>query len=369
MKNILLLFCLITIGCRFSQAQNLSSEKYETSIKKYFDSNNTEPIEGIYKVIEGTYYRIAIKKSGEKFIATVIEAENKDDWKAGNLKATIEKSSLPNIFSIRWLIGDKTPIETIGKLENEALFKLTLPSGLYGSEEDMILLKMYPLVNSQVDKKRSGKIVSGSGFFVSTNGVIATNEHVIENAKTIEIFLSNDIGNFSYNAKLLIKDQINDVALIQIDDKNFEGLTVLPYGISDKAEIGENSFTIGYPLNDVMGSNYKLTNGIISAISGIEDDVRYYQISIPLQPGNSGGPLFNNQGNVIGITTAKLNSEAVGTSVENVNYAIKSTYLISIINMIPNISIPQPKYSLSGEELKDQVKVLKNYVCLIQVTE
>ena len=98
----------------------------------------------------------------------------------------------------------------------------------------------------------------------------------------------------------------------------------------------EKVFTIGYPLNDVMGSNYKVTDGIISSKSGIEDDVRYYQISVPLQPGNSGGPLFNKDGNIIGITSARLNSQAVGTQVENVNYAIKSSYLLNLYNMLPN---------------------------------
>ncbi len=120
------------------------------------------------------------------------------------------------------------------------------------------------------------------------------------------------------------------MALLQITDEKFKGLSSIPYSVVEKADIGEKVFTIGYPLNDIMGNNYKLSDGIISAKSGIEDDIRFYQISVPLQPGNSGGPLFNSEGNIIGLTTSRLNSKAVGTQIENVNYAIKSSYLLNL---------------------------------------
>ena len=116
-----------------------------------------------------------------------------------------------------------------------------------------------------------------------------------------------------------------------------------------------------------MGLNYKVTDGIISSKSGISDDIRYYQITVPLQPGNSGGPLFNKDGNVIGITSSRLNSEAVGTQVENVNYAIKVSYLLNLYNMLPNPLPLSTSSKLSGKELQEQIKTLKNYVCLIRI--
>lgn len=162
-------------------------------------------------------------------------------------------------------------------------------------------------------------------------------------------------------------DSKNDVALLKVDDDKFKGLTEIPYSLIEKAEIGEKAFTIGYPLNDVMGTNYKVTDGIVSSISGIDDDMRYYQISVPLQPGNSGGPLFNSSGDVIGITSARLNSKAVGTEIENVNYAIKISYLLNLYNMLPNSEQLNTTASKSTKELQDQVKILRNYVCLIKV--
>ena len=95
--------------------------------------------------------------------------------------------------------------------------------------------------------------------------------------------------------------------------------------------------------------------------------MRYYQISVPLQPGNSGGPLFNSSGDVIGITSARLNSKAVGIEVENVNYAIKISYLLNLYDMLPNSKKLNLLPSHSSKELQDQVKILKNYVCLIKV--
>jgi S1-C subfamily serine protease len=112
-----------------------------------------------------------------------------------------------------------------------------------------------------------------------------------------------------------------------------------------------------------MGENCKVTDGIISSISGIEDDKRYFQISVPIQPGNSGGPLFNKDGNIIGITSATLNSKTLNINTQNVNYAVKAFYLL---NIDKEIYLP-PTSALCNKKLEEQVQILKNYVCLIKV--
>jgi len=342
-----------------------TSNETENSLKTYFDTNKIDVLEGVYKSYQSEslgYYKFAIKKKDGKYIAIILEADNKI-WKPGEIKATFEISSMTGFYSVKWYMGDKTPFETFGALENEALLSIEFKEQNGQKKQDKFI-KMYPAADSKTTFKKSSG-ASGSGFFLSANGLIATNAHVVEGAKSIEINLSNELGNFTYKAKLVLIDSKNDVAIIRIEDETFKGLNPLPYGISEKAEIGEKAFTIGYPLNDIMGTNYKLTDGIISAKSGIADDVRYYQISVPLQPGNSGGPLFNKEGNIIGITSAKLNSKAVGTTIENVNYAIKSIYLTGLMNMLPDLNIPAPSNQLTNKELKDQVKILKNYVCII----
>lgn len=217
-----------------------------------------------------------------------------------------------------------------------------------------------------LNERKTNVISSGSGFFISINGYIATNAHVIEGAKKIFVSFSNEIEVSKYAARVVLSDSKNDVAILQITDSNFKSLAIIPFAITEKADIGEKVFTIGYPLNNIMGNNYKVSDGIISSKSGVGDDIRYYQISVPLQPGNSGGPLFNSQGNIIGLTSSRLNSETVGTDIQNVNYAIKSSYLIALYNMISNNNPLPDKSTLIGKELQDQVKILKNYVCLIE---
>lgn len=224
---------------------------------------------------------------------------------------------------------------------------------------------MFPSVNNETSPTQVK--TTGSGFFISPDGHVATNAHVISGGKSISISVSNEIGTLKYSAKVVLSDVKNDIAILKIDDTKFKPLTNIPYSLGEKADAGENVFTIGYPLNDIMGNNYKVTNGIISSKTGIGDDVRFYQISVPLQPGNSGGPLFNYQGNIIGITTSRLNSKSVGTRIENVNYAIKSSYLLTLYNMLPNSTNIILSPSLVGKDLKDQIKILKNYVCLIEI--
>lgn len=375
MKRIAILTLLFSAFGQISFGQNefrdiKTTTETETSIKNYLDSGSLDPIEGIYKTTSGTFYKIAIKKYDDtRYLAIILDAENTRKWKEGTVKAYIEKSATGTLFSIRYLLGDKSATETTAILEYGTLLTMWLPIGYYGTDEKTLFLKMYPTNKPERSKSSNAITVTGSGFFITPKGLIATNAHVVNNAKKIEIKVPNDFGNTTYNAKLILIDNRNDVAIVQIDDASFKELKPLPYGISENADIGEKSFTIGYPLNDIMGTNYKVADGIISAKTGIADDVRYYQITIPIQPGNSGGPLFNSQGNIVGITSAKLNSKAVGFQVENVNYAIKAAYLSNLINMVPNIEIPAPTNQLATKELKEQIKILKDYVCLIQVTE
>lgn len=342
----------------------------EESLKNYLSSNTLDPIEGIYKSYQSdqlSYYKFAIIKSEDKFKAIIIESDYKH-WKTGEVKAIFEQSSMKGFYSVKWYLGDKTTYQTFGNMDNEALLSIEFKDQKSGEKRQDKFIKMFPAASNNISfNKKDNLKSSGSGFFVTTSGIIATNAHVIEGAANIEITISNEIGNFTYKAKTLLVDDKNDVALLQIEDDKFKGLNNIPYGVIENSEVGSKVFTIGYPLNDVMGSNFKVTDGIISSTSGIADDVRYYQISVPIQPGNSGGPLFNKDGNVIGLTTAKLNSKAVGTQVENVNYAIKSSYLLNLYKMLPNTTSIATKSEVGSKELQDQVKILKNYVCLIRI--
>jgi S1-C subfamily serine protease len=341
----------------------------EESLRKYFSQNSLNEIEGIYKSVQNatqTYYKIGIKKYEDKYKIIIIEAEVKA-WKPGEVKGYLEPTSSDGIFSAKWYLADKDSQETFLTLENGGFF-LLIRNPLTGETIKDAFIKMFP-INSLQPKNIQGSTKFGSGFFLSTDGIIATNAHVIEGGKKITIKVKDETGENIYNAKIILSDNKNDVAILKIDDNKFKVLSSLPYGISESSDVGEKVFTIGFPLSDVMGDNFKVTDGIISSKSGIENDVRYFQITVPLQPGNSGGPLFNSVGNVVGITSAKLNSSSVGTQVENVNYAIKISYLLTLYNMLPNVMKVGETSILNNKELKEQVKVLQNYVCLIEVGE
>lgn len=341
----------------------------EQSLIDYFNSNSLDEIEGIYKSYRSDHighYKIGIKKDGSKYKAIIIESDL-DYWNIGEVKAVFEPSSMKGFYSTKWYMGDKKPFETFALMENPALLTVEFKDVETGEKRTDQFIKMYPTADIYASNSNEGLKAAGSGFIISTEGVIATNAHVIEDADRIEIYLNNEFGTKKYSAYVLLKDESNDVALLKIDDDEFMGFNSLPYSISQTTDIGEDVFTIGYPLNSLMGDNFKVTNGIISSNSGLKDDVRFIQITTPIQPGNSGGPLFNKDGNVVALTTSRLNERAVGTSIENVNYAIKATYLINIYNMLPNKEQLSKNSTLSNQDLKDQVKVLKNYVCLIKV--
>ena len=169
-------------------------------------------------------------------------------------------------------------------------------------------------------------------------------------------------GDFTpkYNAIIIATDKYNDLALLQISDNNFKGFGSIPYNVKTSvSDVGEDVFVLGYPLTSTMGDEIKLTTGVISSKTGFQGDVSLYQISAPIQPGNSGGPLFDNKGNLIGIVNAKHKDA------ENVGYAIKTSYLKNLIESSISNSILPNNNQIAGQPLTGKVKNLKNYVFMI----
>ncbi|HZM04377.1 MAG TPA: serine protease [Candidatus Saccharimonadales bacterium] len=168
----------------------------------------------------------------------------------------------------------------------------------------------------------------GSGFFVTQNGYLLTNYHVVKEAGKIKVYYKKQY----YPAKVIDVDRVNDVALLKVDGGKF-----LPLALSHKssADLGDEVFTIGFPNIEMQGVEPKYTDGKISSLAGMQDDPTEYQISVPVQPGNSGGPLCDVNGEVVGIVVARLNDMAVmrvsGVVPQNVNYAVKSEYALRLV--------------------------------------
>jgi len=182
--------------------------------------------------------------------------------------------------------------------------------------------------DQDVESGPHGEYKTGTGWV--TNGLVATNHHVIKGSKLLFVVL-NDGRRLP--AKVDTVDSENDVALLQVTGSLPPGLPLS----SSESGMGADVFTLGYPHTDIMGKNAKLSTGVVSATTGMGDDPRFYQISVPVQSGNSGGPLLNKRGEVVGLVTAKLSAETVfrhtGDLPQNVNYAVKVAHLKALIGI------------------------------------
>ena len=157
-------------------------------------------------------------------------------------------------------------------------------------------------------------------------------------------------------------DKEFDLAILKIIDPTFKINGLPPYAIKSVSDdVGTSIFTLGFPLVETLGEEIKVTNGIINSKSGFKGDSLYYQISTAIQPGSSGSPLFDKDGNLIGI----VNSKYLGA--DNVSYAIKSLYLLKLINSIPDRCELSTVNEISGKELQDQIKVINSFIYLVEV--
>lgn len=230
------------------------------------------------------------------------------------------------------------------------------------------LFRIYPVKNARIDTPVKGNneyelLATGSGILISDN-IIITNNHVIDGANKIEVVINANGIPETYSAKVLCTDKTNDLAIVCVKDEKFKNVGDAPFSIkSNVADVGTSVFAMGFPMSQYLGDEVKVTDGIISSKSGFDGDLATYQISAAIQPGNSGGPLFDNTGNLIGITSAGLDKRIA----DNVGYAIKSSYVLNLIDSAPiNIKIPNNS-NVKAKDLPDLIKTLKPYVVLLKI--
>ena len=157
---------------------------------------------------------------------------------------------------------------------------------------------------------------SGSGFIVSEDGLVVTNEHVVDNARTVRIWLTN---GRSYEGDVLERDTTSDLALIKISgNQRFDAITV---GDPSGVRVGDEVLALGFPLADRIGSDMTVTRGIVSS-KRTEAGVSLLQTDAAINPGNSGGPLVNSEGEVIGVNTSKIDVTSGGRPVDNIGFAV-----------------------------------------------
>ena len=201
---------------------------------------------------------------------------------------------------------------------------------------------------------------SGTGFFVTADGAVLTNSHVVEDCSAIHV--TSDQGATAV-AKVVARDARNDLALLQT------GLAARKTAaFRTSIRLGETVEAFGYPLTEVLSKSGNFTLGNVSALVGLGEDSRYLQISAPVQPGNSGGPLLDQNGNLVGVVSAKLNALKLmvatnGDIPQNVNFAIKSSIVASFLEAngvgYATGAAAQP---MQPADLADQAKGISVYV-------
>ena len=240
----------------------------------------------------------------------------------------------------------------------------------YGNENYRVLVDQLNKTNVEVSKLKSKDIGLGvvkqspivdfraTGFLIDGKGYLVTNAHVISMMKNI--YIENKKGDF-YIAEALYTDKEVDLAILKITDTAFKAVSNLPYSIKKgNSSLGEHFFTLGFPRNEIVYGE-----GYVSAKSGNDGDSTAYQLTVSANPGNSGGPVINHNGEIIGIITAK-DSKADG-----VVYAAKSK---NIINILEKLKKMDDKYQviktpvntdLKKLDREQQVKKMEEFVFMV----
>ncbi|RZK25482.1 MAG: serine protease [Flavobacterium sp.] len=200
----------------------------------------------------------------------------------------------------------------------------------------------------------------GTGFALTSNGYILTNLHVVKDADSV--YVQDSKGN-EYKVRIIPIESQKDLAILKIESDSFKPLPNLPYRLKQSGiGMGDEVYTLGFPKDDAVYGR-----GYVSSKTGYNSyDSTQYQVGIDVNPGNSGGPLLDQNGNVIGVISAKLNQ------VDGATFAIKAKYIQEALSSISKDSLGQKvtfskKNSLQGLSRTKQVEKLKDYVFMVKV--
>ncbi len=202
---------------------------------------------------------------------------------------------------------------------------------------------------------------SGTGFFITEDGYLLTNDHVVRDAKRVKVRMRAGV----LPAEIVRTDPERDLALLKVAGGPYKAL---PIAGETTVSLGESAFTIGFPNVEVQGLEPKYTDGKVSSLSGLHDDPSQYQISVPVQPGNSGGPLMARNGHAIGVVLAQLNELRVlvvsGSLPQNVNYAIKASVVREFLKNFPQLNLGK---AIPASTPEDAVKATEQAVAMVLV--
>ena len=382
MKKIKIVFLILTCFLVFEanifangtvevQTTDLTIEQLKFDLWENLEKNKFDPIEGIYIKYEGSPEIIGIKKNDDHYII-IYYSGTRTNWEPGYICGYLYPTNNPIIFNTTYFRQDTFPPKSdnyITEFKNDMQFELYLDGVIF--EGKQIYNRLYPI--SLGGLRSTGGM--GTGFLLNRDGYIITNHHVIKDSVAILVrgnfteLSIEDIPSIAiaYPATVTLTDADNDIAILKIDLQKYviEQIFENPpytFRVTD-GSLGEDIFTLGYPLVNYSGTDIQLSNGKIGSLSGFRGDKNQYQITVPINPGNSGGPLFDNNGNIVGITTSSL------SIAEGIHYAMKINLVEQLIrrsnlNIIMDTNIRNNR--VSGRSISEKANLLQKFVYIIE---
>jgi S1-C subfamily serine protease len=320
-------------------------------------SQELDPIEGVYKSIdqgESFEYDIAILKSlsNEREYISVVLASSDPSFTIGSGIITFTKTAGPDVYFLSYQNKAGQQFQNKTATFDGVLLSMGIKSfvKMYPSEGE---LRKYNEVNPLFDWESSG-----SGVLINKDGYIVTNNHVATGADRIRIAFQND--SIDYNAVIISQNEATDVAILKIEDDRFES-NIEPVNWETDFNLGQKVFTLGYPISNKMSNNVKVVDGIVSGENGVGGSPIYFQTTLPVWYGNSGGPCFNSKGEILGLATQILWDQ--GAKVDNVAYITKTE---NILNLAGDIINHNSKAS-QDKDLEQLIEELIPYSVFIKV--
>ncbi len=329
----------------------------ENDIKALVDSS-TISIAGFYEILSsanGNNYKLALIERNNQLLLVYLGRTDGGEcrsWKYGEVKAVLRPTAIEYFYKADWYTLNKQVISANITFEETGMTVNTIDGN-----------DLYIRMGNKVDVIGKSEKWSGTCWALG-KGYVVTNYHVAENAKTITITGVKGDHEKGYSATVVATDKINDLAVLRITDSSFTGYGNVPYGISTRmADKGETIFVMGYPYTQILGDEVKYTTGEINSRTGYQGEVNTYQISAQVDHGSSGGPMFDSNGNVIGIIVG-------GTRItENANYAIKTSYLKVLVESA-GINVPfLTNNAISTLSTPEKVKRIENFVFYIECSK
>jgi len=353
------------------------------TLVQYLDANinKLDAIEGIWSE-EKNLYNIGIFRDttseSRDFVAVVLDAES-DRWQKGDIKVEFLETAYSGTYTTTYFMGNKSKQGSTARIDENGFLKIPLRHPTTGSAIEGVYIKNYPKnvgsgYYSGTQPSAKHLLASGSGFLLHKKGLVVTNYHVVENASKIEVIFPE--SEITKTAVIRLKDKNNDIAILELKNFDLADITAktIPFRLANinSIKVGQEVFTLGFPLGSIMGTKSRLSAGRINSLYGLQDDPRLFQISNPLQPGNSGGPLFNNKGELVGIVVSGLNAkyfyENIGIIPQNVNFGIKGSYIENLISMMPEgDEILNRKNLVTQITMEKQIEQLNPFIVQVRI--